>query len=425
MLKVQRRHRPPCKKPMWDAGYTKCRCPIVIRGTLAGKHITVSTAKYLPPERSRSLEAAQELALLWQRSGRPVHPSASDPQPDPVPEVPARTTIEQAARSYAAQAKDIGNGRAQTAKKKLWIERRLVAFAREKGIRYLGELDIATMREWRSTWKVGDLARSIVQTMVIGFLRDCERSDLLPPNFTARIAHGMGRIKVQRKQTDYFTPPEYAAILAATWRYCDRPQPDPRGGDRIRTLTELMRWTGLRIGDAATLERRRLVRDQATGIWSVLLYQRKTGDPVYCPIPPDVARMLQSVRSSKGDNSNDTYFFWTGRGAPKSIAQSWETSYKKLFGLAGLKNADGTAKRCIPHMFRDTFAVESLLAGMRIEEVSTMLGHSSIKITEEHYLPWVRARQSSLNESVLNSWAAQGKIASKGKAAIIPITNVR
>ena len=63
-------------------------------------------------------------------------------------------------------------------------------------------------------------------------------------------------------------------------------------------------------------------------------------------------------------------------------------------------------------MLRDTFAVESLLSGMRLEEVSTILGHSSVKITERHYMPWVRARQASLNQSVMASWIKQGKVKS-------------
>ena len=45
---------------------------------------------------------------------------------------------------------------------------------------------------------------------------------------------------------------------------------------------------------------------------------------------------------------------------------------------------------------------------MRLEEVSMILGHSSVKITEKHYMPWVRARQTSLNQSVMDSWMKQG-----------------
>ena len=66
MLTAQRRHQPPCKRPMWDKGYTKCTCPVMIRGTLNGKHLTLSTRKFLPPDKARDLEASRDLALLWE-----------------------------------------------------------------------------------------------------------------------------------------------------------------------------------------------------------------------------------------------------------------------------------------------------------------------------------------------------------------------
>jgi integrase len=169
-----------------------------------------------------------------------------------------------------------------------------------------------------------------------------------------------------------------------------------------------MRWTGLRIRDAATLEKGRTSQDPETGMWSVMVYQKKTGDPVYCPIPPHVAELLLNVPASQKGNTNEKYFFWTGSGDPKTVVANWQRSYAKLFKLAGLKEPDGTPKRCHPHMFRDTFAVESLLSGMRLEEVSIILGHSSIRVTEKSYMPWVRARQTSLNQSVMSSWVKQG-----------------
>ncbi len=47
------------------------------------------------------------------------------------------------------------------------------------------------------------------------------------------------------------------------------------------------------------------------------------------------------------------------------------------------------------HRFRDTFAVELLLARVPIDQVAILLGHSSVRITEKHYSPWVRARQAT------------------------------
>jgi len=48
--------------------------------------------------------------------------------------------------------------------------------------------------------------------------------------------------------------------------------------------------------------------------------------------------------------------------------------------------------------------VELLLTGVPIEHVAILLGHSSIKITERHYAPWVKTRQQKLEEEVSRSW---------------------
>ena len=51
-----------------------------------------------------------------------------------------------------------------------------------------------------------------------------------------------------------------------------------------------------------------------------------------------------------------------------------------------------------------------LLAGVPIDQVSLLLGHASVKITEKSYAPFVKARQIQLQESVRNAWmAANGK----------------
>jgi hypothetical protein len=36
--------------------------------------------------------------------------------------------------------------------------------------------------------------------------------------------------------------------------------------------------------------------------------------------------------------------------------------------------------------------------------VSILLGHKSVKITEKHYAPWVKARQEQLEQNVRKAW---------------------
>jgi integrase/recombinase XerD len=59
-------------------------------------------------------------------------------------------------------------------------------------------------------------------------------------------------------------------------------------------------------------------------------------------------------------------------------------------------------------MFRDTFAVEMLRAGVPIDQFLVLLGHKRVKITEKHCEPWVRARQGQLEQSVQAAWRRQG-----------------
>ena len=241
----------------------------------------------------------------------------------------------------------------------------------------------------------GGLAKKKKQERLTGFFWFCIRAGWLTTSPTLNLK----RIIVQQTPTDYFPRDEFEQILDATYIYGD-----PRGGGidvehiriRLRALTLLMRWSGLRIRDAVTLEKARLIGD------NLLLYQAKTGTPVYVPLPPEVAEGLRSVPS--GPKPNPRYFFWSGNGDPKSAVADWQRSYRRLFEIAGLEKPDGTRKRCFPHMFRDTFAVEMLLAGVPIDQVSILLGHKSVKITEKHYAPWVKARQEQLAASVRNAW---------------------
>jgi integrase/recombinase XerD len=53
------------------------------------------------------------------------------------------------------------------------------------------------------------------------------------------------------------------------------------------------------------------------------------------------------------------------------------------------------------HRLRDTFAVELLRTNkVSIETVSTLLVHKNIMVTQRHYNPWVKSRQTALEDAV-------------------------
>jgi integrase len=304
--------------------------------------------------------------------------------------------VAQAVEAYLADAVSRSVETSTLKKLETIFRKQFLVWTRVEGIEYLDELELDTLLNFRNTWEDGPLAKQKKQSRVIGFFWACVRRRYLTEN----PAIGLGKIKVVQIPTDYFPPDEFERIIAATYiRRGDRGGGDVKANQtRLRTMTLLMRWSGLRIRDAVTLERHRLNGD------SLLLYQAKTGTPVYVPLPPHVVEALESI--PPGPKPNPRYFFWSGNGDPKSAVADWQRSYRRLFKTADIRTADGEKKRCHPHMFRDTFAVEMLLAGVPIDQVSLLLGHASVKITEKSYAPFVKARQLQLQESVRNAWNA-------------------
>jgi len=185
-----------------------------------------------------------------------------------------------------------------------------------------------------------------------------------------------------------FTPDEMVRILAACSRYPDNyGNTGQLNAKRLRALVLLLRYSGMRIGDAASCGTDRITGDR------LFLYTRKTNFPVWCKLPQCVVDELGAVPPV-----SPRYFFWTGEGKVDTVAGNCRRSLRSLFTLADIQGGH-------PHRFRDTFAIELLLAGVPLERVSVLLGHRSIKVTEKHYTPWVRARQEQLELDLQRSWA--------------------
>ena len=251
--------------------------------------------------------------------------------------------------------------------------RRLKEFAANEGLNYINQLDLEFLRRFRASWASQNYtARNELERLraLFRFAHDAKWIEDNP-------AKKLKTPRVEETPTVPFSKDEMTRIIKA----CD----EYKTVLPLRGFVLLLRYSGLRIRDAVTL-----TRDKING-GRLFLRTAKTGTHVRLPLPPLCLEAIAAIPES------GLYYFWSGRGLPKTRVANYQHALKKLFEKAGV--AGGHA-----HRFRDTFAVELLLAGVPIERVAILLGHQNIRVTSKHYSPWIQARQEQLEADVRATW---------------------
>jgi integrase len=250
--------------------------------------------------------------------------------------------------------------------------RQLLEFAGLKGVRFADDLDLPTLTEFRSSWKIGALTASKKLERLRSVLKFAVQRKMVDENYALSLAGP----KVKANPTLPFSADEMQKILKAA----DHKDADPR----VKAFILTMRCSGLRISDVA-----RLRVSSLSGL-RLTLYQAKTGEPVSVLLPKHASDALKAT-----PKSNPEFFFWTGDSKTSTVTGFWRERIAEVFRLAKVKGHT--------HQFRDTFAVSLLESGASIETVSVLLGHQSIRVTEKHYNPWVKTRQDALDKAVLQA----------------------
>ena len=143
----------------------------------------MAVSKYLQEPDCRNMERGRDLALLWEKAGELVRPEAyasTGPAESETDEVARfgtvdKPTVEMAVAAYLKAAKDRRLLKVTQDKKRLVFEKKLLPFCAEKGIRFVDELTLGIVQEWRGTWGVGANVTYKRQKEVIGFFWFCER----------------------------------------------------------------------------------------------------------------------------------------------------------------------------------------------------------------------------------------------------------
>jgi integrase/recombinase XerD len=213
------------------------------------------------------------------------------------------------------------------------------------------------------------------------------------------------KVEVDEAPTLPLTPVEYTRLLRTVetvkplrWDAENTKPLAEKTRQRLRALIQLMRWSGLAIQDAVTLPKADIQFDEGKKVYRVVTARQKTGTNVSVPLPMDVAKEILAAPPISAD-----YMFWTGNGSPVTATRMWGRRYMRpVFEAAGLATG-----HMLSHRLRDTFAVDLLEKGVPLEEVSKLLGHTSIKTTEKHYSKWMKGRQDRLDSLVMGTWSAK------------------
>jgi integrase len=282
-----------------------------------------------------------------------------------------------------------------TVRKYRLLQKQMGEFATRNGTRFLSQLDIDGMSEFRNGWNDGALSGSKKLERLRAFFRFAVKRKWITEN----PASDLKAPKVSLKPTMPFTHQEMRRILEAVDIYCREISANGReNARRLRAFVLILRYSGMRISDVVNLTTERFVGNR------LFLYTQKTGVPVHIVVPEFVLRALESM-----PRKSENHLFWSGVGKLESIVRSWQTRLRRLFQLAGVVTGHA-------HRFRDTFAVELLLAGIPIERVSILLGHQSTRVTEKHYNPWVRSRQEQLEADLERAWSRDPLVLIEAKA---------
>ncbi len=303
------------------------------------------------------------------------------------------------------------NGAADTTlHQRTGVGRKLIAFCQRQRIRYAQQIDPALINRLRAEWCHEQTNRRATPGVAPGtarirvsilklFFKFCCRMRWIKENPMALIKFAFpsedgSEETTQTLPLDDEGDRNYQKLLKAIPVFLASRRKN--GGalnsrpDHLVALVELMYETGLRVSDALFFIPGQIEVDPADGWGSYTTKQRKTRKMgkrslVTVTIPPELTHRLLALKPIAAP-----YLFWDGKMNYLYfyVVNVWPI----LHGAGNLAGIEGMRA----HRLRDSFAVNRLNEGMLIQDVSKLLGHSSVTVTERYYAPFVKSRKDAL-----------------------------
>lgn len=381
-LSAYRRHHSGCS----ETNDLNCTCPLWVQGRLNRKYVRESL-------NTRSLPMAE---MKIRDMLNPPGPGGPGGGLQAVPVVGEATTLETAEALFLAKKSGSAPNTVTAYTAAVGHFRR---FAEAHGVTELRAVKPPLIEqyflEYGGAWKVRTKIGRLTHLRVFfNWAVKMEWLTVSPAKHTIKKPAGHAR--------EPFSPEDVPKILAAA---AMMPEEDR---DQARALVLLMLYSGMRISDATFLLRKSISADRILD-YTVIKTRTRIGLPI--ELHKSAVAALKKL-----PGSGDFFFQEPGdyREAISALEQghNFATHLPKGFYMAALRKTTALVKQVLAlaglpglcHRFRDTFAINMLTNGVDVFTVSQALGHSDVRITQQHYLNLVKDYRQRMSRStrVLN-----------------------
>jgi integrase len=291
MLNLWRRHLKSCPHRRKGRSHTKCSCPVWCDGEVDGTRYRCS------------LETCD-----WQRAIRKLA-AIEDPQ------APRVKSVQDAITAFENHILSL---EASTQRKYKNVLAHLKAYCERKGLHDIMQLTVEHLDTFRATRRLSPTTSTKELQTLRQFFGFCLERRWAEDNPAKRIKLPRN---VKPEEVVPYTQAEVAKMLTA----CDLIGRGSYERLRSRAMLLLLRYTGLRISDVATLG-----RDRVRG-GEILLHTQKTGGTVFLPVPAELQVALDALPIPRGAGNSPVYFFWNGITSRRSVVGIAERTLAAVF----------------------------------------------------------------------------------------------
>jgi len=240
------------------------------------------------------------------------------------------------------------------------------------------------LEEWQELYEVEHdkpLAARTVKARISAikrFYAYLDERDLLVDEEGREIRNPMDGIKapkIKRKPNDWLQHEEDQALLRAEMNRQER------------AVIFLLRWSGIRVSEACSL----LWEDVDFGTGRIRVRKSKSDAGLrQIPLAPELETELQAWKKhlvGKNLFGPESPVLITRNRTAMATTFVWRL-VKRVAHRAGVRPRDGrggNVSEVTPHTLRRTFGSYFLNKGLGLEDVSKLLGHSNIQVTQECY----------------------------------------